>query len=145
MDAHRANLEKRFKTFPKSEMDRLLQGLSDVLSTVDIGEGAAFDFLAETESVAISVYKDAKKHVSFDMCLYCVQDFANGSSGAIHFEYFTLESFLSVMRFAAAYCLMTGDKLHWEDTGEMIFLAKGEPFDVSEHHCPGCRQQKRNA
>lgn len=47
------DIQKRIKAFPDAELDRLLQGLSDVLSTLDIGEAEAWDLLSEIEAIAI--------------------------------------------------------------------------------------------
>lgn len=47
------NIQERIESFSDVDLRKFLQGLSDVLSTVDIGEGDAFQLLAEIESVAI--------------------------------------------------------------------------------------------
>ena len=46
-------LEQHISMLPDEENDRLLQGLSDVLSGLGIGEGEAFKLLAEIEAIAI--------------------------------------------------------------------------------------------
>ena len=55
------NVEERISEMPDDELDRLLQGLSDVLSGLDIGEAEAFKFLAEIEQIAIKASQNRKK------------------------------------------------------------------------------------
>lgn len=47
------NIKERIESFSDVDLGKLLQGLSDVLSTVDIGEGDAWRLLSEIELVAI--------------------------------------------------------------------------------------------
>lgn len=54
------NVEERINEMSEDELNRLLQGLSDVLSGLGIGEAEAFQFLAEIESIAINV-KNGRK------------------------------------------------------------------------------------
>ncbi|MDE0636194.1 MAG: hypothetical protein OXI43_10150 [Candidatus Poribacteria bacterium] len=53
-------VKKQINAMSDAELDKLLQGLSDVLSGLGIGEGEAFQFLSKIESIGIKTYQKRK-------------------------------------------------------------------------------------
>ena len=56
-DSDAFDFMKALSEMPRAERDRLLRGVSDVLSGLDIGENEAFDFLAKLEKHVIGLNK----------------------------------------------------------------------------------------
>lgn len=55
-------VKKQIDAMSDNELDKLLQGLSDVLSGLGIGEGEAFQFLSKIESIGITSYQKRKAY-----------------------------------------------------------------------------------
>lgn len=58
------NIEQRIIGMSDDELDRFLQGLSDVLSGTGIGEAEAFTLIAEIEAIAIKEYRKRNPEVN---------------------------------------------------------------------------------
>lgn len=52
------DISRRIRFMPQAELERFMQGLSDVLSTTDIGESEAFKTLSQIEALAIAQSKE---------------------------------------------------------------------------------------